>query len=807
MRKNLLFKSLLALALVLTSGSAWAEEVAYKIAYFGADYNSGPISSYVDTWSATNDGFTVNLTNFNNNSNKWDLVKCGRKNNASIGTITTDAAIDKAISQVIVTVDAVTASNVNSFKLYVASDKEFNTVLETIAIDIAKGENIFTVTTPTENCYYKIEADCASGSSNGLVSISKIAFFYTVVNAVETPTFSVKEGGYTSAQSVEITCETEGATIYYTTDGTEPTNTSTVYTSAIEISSTTTLKAIAYKDSEASNVASATYTIVNLGHEGTEADPYTVADARTAIDANAGISHVYVQGIISQIDSFNETYGSITYWISADGTTTSDQLEVYGGLGLEAAKFSSITDLHVGDQVVVYGDLKKYKEIYEFDTNSKLVSHVRTEPTISVSSLLITLVSAEANYAIPVTYDNFPKNSTFNVTFFEADGSSTTTYDWIEAVIDDEGNLALSVKTNDTGAQRTAYLKVYGFDDDANDIYSDLVTIVQDREHVDYVTLPFSFDGGKSDISDIDGFSQNGLGNDYSASPKLKFDSTDDCLDIHFTEAAYALYFDIKGNSFSGGTFKVQTSADGTTYTDLDVYTELGAVASQIYYLDSDVRYIKWVYTAKVKGNVALGNIKVTTGPQELTKIVSPSKYATFCAPFATTIPSDIDAYTATLNDEGTCVTLTKIEGGVIPANTGVVLYADIESAKRFFFNETSTAASDDFSSNILVGVNEKTAYDKVSGYKKANKYYALQEFGEEVKFCLVTGGSYAANTAVIVANSSSQTIGLRFGDATQINTLETVPANAVIYDLTGRRVEKMTRGIYIVNGKKVMMK
>lgn len=82
-----------------------------------------------------------------------------------------------------------------------------------------------------------------------------------VVETVATPTFSVEEGSYTEAQTVTITCATEGATIYYTTDGTEPTASSTEYTGAISINETTTLKAIAVKDGQSSAVAEATYTI------------------------------------------------------------------------------------------------------------------------------------------------------------------------------------------------------------------------------------------------------------------------------------------------------------------------------------------------------------------------------------------------------------------------------------------------------------------------------------------------------------------------------------------------------------------
>jgi len=76
------------------------------------------------------------------------------------------------------------------------------------------------------------------------------------------PAFSVAAGSYYDAQSVEITCATPGAEIYYTLDGLTPSSTSTKYTSAVAISETKTLKAIAIKGEYSSSVTEATYTIL-----------------------------------------------------------------------------------------------------------------------------------------------------------------------------------------------------------------------------------------------------------------------------------------------------------------------------------------------------------------------------------------------------------------------------------------------------------------------------------------------------------------------------------------------------------------
>lgn len=92
------------------------------------------------------------------------------------------------------------------------------------------------------------------GCSNGID--------YPVKETVATPEFSVESGAVDSGTSVTISCATEGAKIYYTTDGSEPTAANTEYTAAISITEAVTVKAIAVKDGmNNSAVASVSYTI------------------------------------------------------------------------------------------------------------------------------------------------------------------------------------------------------------------------------------------------------------------------------------------------------------------------------------------------------------------------------------------------------------------------------------------------------------------------------------------------------------------------------------------------------------------
>ena len=104
-------------------------------------------------------------------------------------------------------------------------------------------------------------------SASGAMYIDKIEITWETAGdapVIARPEFSVESGDVEAGTKVELTCETEGAEIYYTLDGTTPDNTSTKYTEAITINTTTTVKAIAYVGEDASSVATAVYTVVEL---------------------------------------------------------------------------------------------------------------------------------------------------------------------------------------------------------------------------------------------------------------------------------------------------------------------------------------------------------------------------------------------------------------------------------------------------------------------------------------------------------------------------------------------------------------
>ncbi len=89
-------------------------------------------------------------------------------------------------------------------------------------------------------------------SATGVKESTYFEFADVPQSSVATPTFSHVNGSYISQQMVEIFCETEGAKIYYTTDESEPTASSTLYTGPVAVSEATILTALAIKDEEAS---------------------------------------------------------------------------------------------------------------------------------------------------------------------------------------------------------------------------------------------------------------------------------------------------------------------------------------------------------------------------------------------------------------------------------------------------------------------------------------------------------------------------------------------------------------------------
>jgi len=154
------------------------------------------------------------------------------------------------------------------------------------------------------------------------------------------------------------------------------------------------------------------------GEYGTKDAPLTVAKALEVINGlepAGSVSPAYVKGKISKVQSFNDKYKSITYYISDDGSDA-NALQVYSGKGLDGADFTAQTDLQVGWTVVVTGELKKY-------VNS---STGATTPEINQSSTIVSIDKTTGGNTTP------DEGETKKVSVAEFLAASESTSDWYQ---------------------------------------------------------------------------------------------------------------------------------------------------------------------------------------------------------------------------------------------------------------------------------------------------------------------------------------------------------------------------------------
>lgn len=179
--------------------------------------------------------------------------------------------------------------------------------------------------------------------------------------------------------------------------------------------------------------------------------------------------------------------------------------------------------------------------------------------------------------------------------------------------------------------------------------------------------------------------------------------------------------------------------------------------------------------------------------------------YATYCLPFAAKAPEGVKAYAGTVSNGS--VKLTEYANGVIPANKGVLLVSDNATSATFTLaNDADVTAID----NDLKGVNAVTELTNVENSEQVRIFSTKDGV---VGFYKPNSNitSLAANKAYVMAPATEGALALNFGgNVTGINSVSdnaAMPNNVEIYDLAGRRVNHAVKGVYVVNGKKIIVK
>ena len=589
---------------------------------------------------------------------------------------------------------------------------------------------------------------------NSIYEFTQGCQLVSLVHKPAAPTFSPAAGAVVSGTQVALSCLTDGATIYYTTDGSTPTTSSSEYSSAITVTENMTIKAIAVKDEQSSDVAEAAYTIalpVATPTFSPAAGTYSSAQSVTISTETADATIYYSYD--------NENWTEYTAALNIDETKTVYAKAEKDGMATSAVA-SALFTIHIPS--ITFGEATPKNLTYDAQNYDVAFTSEYTSGTLAA-----VLCDSEGN---------------------------TTTYDWFSAAIVGDAVRVTLTKNEDTVNGRTAYFKVT-----ADNATSAVFAVVQAKFVIDYVTLPFEWNGSTTstseDLLNNNGITADGLGSDYATSNapyRIKFDNTGDYIQIKTSSMPGRVYIDVKmigGGSTSYITIK--ESSDGENFTDVEELSIKGAQNAKLN-LESTKNFAaatKYIQLYFTKGsNVGVGRICVTN---TIPVTVTSKGYATYCSENALDFTGTaITAYVGTIN--GTALTFTPITQ--VPANTGLLLVAEGGATVDVPVVESAPAVA----SNCLVGVNAETDINSTdyilnvvnggAGFYKAGTHTTL--------------GAHKAYIPAAVGNGV-KSFGINL--TTGIDLPATEKAEKVIFDLSGRRVEKPAKGLYIVNGKKVL--
>ncbi len=581
-----------------------------------------------------------------------------------------------------------------------------------ITVTGAKAEGDVNETAQNEWTQYTVNLSEATGavtikfSATNRIYVDEILIEKGENKTVIKPTFSPEEGTFTEAQNVTISTTTEGATIYYTTDGSDPSTASSVYSTPVNITVTgTTLKAIAVKDGMTdSRIASATYIIKP------KAPTITSETNTVTITADAGLNIYYT------IDGSDPTKASTLY----------------------SAPFAP-----------------------ERSCTVKAIAYDAYDNASDVTELVITL---------PIIHN--PKN--INSNYFV----KVTSVDELEdgdaiLIVNEDVSVAMSTEqraSNRGSAEVTITDNI--IDGISNDVQKIVLVEASDAQTEDHFF----------------GFLYTGDGYLYAASNSANHLKTEDVPDEH-NNAKFDLCFTSGDASIKFQGDNLRNDLRYNSSNDLFSCYSSGQSAVQIYKEVEKIEDVTITFAAAAEGYATL-----YYGDRNLT------------------VPAGVKAYAFQIDDNGKGTKLTP-SYNVIPKGVGVLLELEDKSSlpveKSFSVSDTPDAV---VGGNMLYGTDTEQMIVGETGYQ----YYKLTtKGGTNVGFYFGSedGAPFknGAHKAYLKASASSTTASAYvFDDTNDIQGVSiTEKTESTIYTISGMRMngENLPAGLYIVNGKKMIIK
>ena len=717
--------------------------------------------------------------------------------------------------------------------------------------------------------------------TGGQVRMNSLKVYYTVAggdeedNQTATPVITPNGGEITADTKITISCENEGAQIYYTINGDEPTTSSTSYSGPFTLDAPATVKAIAVADGlEASAVATAEFTFPVV------CENIAAFIANADEDNNATISGEVV--VVAQranylfIEDENGkmiVYGTLgkTYKAGDRLTGIKGKYKNYNGLHEMYPDTESFGEATAGDAIepvaitldeLATTDLLTYvtvsnvtvpAETNDDDGKSYTITDATGEVTmyntlsINVPAGVATITGFVGTYKttrqlMPLVIEITEQAVDVAEPTFTPE-SGETFDESLEVTIEAEEGLTVYYSTDNKETYTegktlniTETTTVYAYAENADGDVSDIVSATYTKntpvtppvegetvEVVDVLNREFTgIKNGETSYSSWNGKKAASAavyaGNSAGSNDAIQLRSNNSNSGIVTTVSggkAKRIVVEWNAKTSSGRTLEIY--GKNTAYTSpTELYATTGNTGqgkklgdivcgtSTELIIETDYEYIG---LRSKSGAMYIDEIQIIWAVEAeepasaYTLSVTAAGWATLYLDFAAAIPAEVEAYTVTEVNNG-YVTLTQVEG-VLPANTGIIVKAD---EANYTFAYSTAAATANVEGNLLEG-------SAAAEEKDFEAYVLGNDGGVGLYKAKMTDGKWLnnANKAYLPASvaSGAASYSFRFGEGTTaIENVEVENEVKAIFDLTGRRVEEVTApGIYIINGKKVLVK
>lgn len=425
--------------------------------------------------------------------------------------------------------------------------------------------------------------------------------------------------------------------------------------------------------------------------------------------------------------------------------------------------------------------------------------------TITITGVVATTDPYITPSVETISLDFSATSGSFTYTLGNENGSTPTAVEkvdvnWISNItVDTDAQKVTFAVDPNTGEEREAVI-VLTYADDSHEI-----TVTQAKFVKDFTELPLYIPAGTSsaDLKATDGVTGFFDGTDYNnATHKVKFGKNTHYLQIKADEAIGICKFSFRGCAGAGSsTFTLSGSADGANWTEVETFTltfsakDEVLVATNSESFDNSYRYLKLAFK-KLSGevNCGLGEFTINNTTSYLLTIGETS-WATLCLGFSYAAPDGVTFY-AVSAATAESVELAEVTTGV-KGSLGVLVHGEPGN----YIVEATDSYDSNFP-NLLKGTLTATTC-------AADENYVLGDNGNgTASFGLYHGTTLAANKAYLPASlvpagarptlALDGTTGIDFVGAEQAMKM---------YDLQGRQLNSLQKGINIVGGKKVIVK